>query len=250
MRWRLLIDPGDVFWQMAVDEALLELRRRDRSPSTLRLYIISPSAVTIGYFQKIREAVDLEYAEERGIPVVRRVTGGGSVYHDENGEVTYAVIAKVGELPADVVESYRAICSGLVEALKELGLEAEFVPINDVVVGGKKISGSAQLRRGDAVLQHGTLLYATDLETLARVLKAPKEKLAEKGVRSIYERVTTVSKELGREVSRDEVVEAMVKGFSRALGVELEPGSLTEEEVELARRLEAKYRSREWNFRR
>ena len=241
---------GPADWNMAVDEAMMELRRQGKVPNTLRLYVFRPSAVTIGYFQKISEAVDLEYAEAKGIPVVRRPTGGGSVYHDENGEVTYSVVTIVGEVPADIEESYRVICAGIVYALEELGLEAEFVPVNDVIVRGRKISGSAQLRRGHAVLQHGTLMYATDLETLARVLKAPKEKLASKGVRSILERVTTVSRELGRRVTREEVVDAMVKGFSRALGVDFVEGELTREELELAEKLREKYRSREWTFRR
>lgn len=249
-RWRLLVGEGDAYWNMALDEALLELRRRGRSPDTVRLYVFKPSAVTIGYFQKVREAVDLEYAEAAGIPVVRRATGGGSVYHDEKGEVTYSIVTAVDKVPRDIVESYRYICRGLVYALEELGLRAEFVPVNDVVVGGKKISGSAQLRRERGILQHGTLMYATDLEVLARVLKAPREKLVARGISSIYERVTTASRELGRRVTREEAVEALRRGFERALGVELVPGSLTEEELELARELVEKYRSREWNFRR
>jgi len=250
LKWRLLLGEGSAEWNMAVDEALLELRKASRSPSTLRLYVFKPSAVTIGYFQKIAEAVNLEYAKSRGIPVVRRPTGGGSVYHDENGEVTYSIVAMVGEVPRDIEESYRVICAGVVYALEELSLEAEFVPINDVVVRGRKISGSAQLRRGDAVLQHGTLMYATDLETLASVLKAPKEKLVSKGATSILERVTTVSRELGRRVTKDEVVRAMIKGFSRALGVEFVEGQLTPEERRLAEKLLEKYRSREWNYKR
>mgnify|MGYP003878362175 FL=1 len=248
--WRLLVGEGDAYWNMALDEALLELKRRGLTRSTLRLYVFKPSAVTIGYFQKIEDSVDLEYAARHGIPVVRRATGGGSVYHDEKGEVTYAVISEVGEVPADIQECYEYICTGLVYALEKLGLKAEFVPINDIVVRGKKISGSAQLRRGRAVLQHGTLMYNTDLETLARVLKVPKEKLREKGISSIYERVTTVSRELGRPVSREEVIDAMIEGFSRALGVELKRGELTSEEIALTRELESKYRSREWNFKR
>ena len=248
--WRLLVGEGDAYWNMALDEALLELRREGRSPDTLRLYVFKPSAVTIGYFQKIGEAVDLEYAERAGIPVVRRATGGGSVYHDERGEITYSIATTVDKVPRAIVESYRHICRGLVYALEELGLEAEFVPVNDVVVRGRKISGSAQLRRGRGVLQHGTLMYATDLEILARVLRVPREKLAARGISSIYERVTTASRELGRRVTREEVVEALKKGFERALGVRLVPGSLTGEELELARELVEKYRSREWNFRR
>jgi len=235
---------------MAVDEALLELASRGKIVDTLRLYVIKPSGVTVGYFQKISEAVNLEYLSEHNIPFTRRITGGGSVYHDAGGEITYAVISRVGVLPADVEESYRVICSGLVEALHLLGLEARFEPINDVTVGGKKISGSAQARRRSGVLQHGTLMYNTDLSMLANVLRAPKEKLKAKGVKSIEERVTTISRELKRRVNSKEVLDALIAGFSKALGAEFYKAELSDIEREMAAKLEEKYRSREWIFKR
>ena len=182
---------------------------------------------------------------------MRRITGGSSVYHDANGEVTYAVVASEKLFPRDVAESFAVICRGIVYALRELGLKAELAPINDVVVGKKKISGSAQVRREGALLQHGTLLYNTDLEILARVLRAPKAKLASHGVKSIYERVTTVSRELGRKVSREEVIEALKKGFSKALNITLTEGELTEKELKLATRLrDERYSREEWLFKR
>ncbi len=232
-----------------MDEALLEGVRKGVSPPTLRLYAFTPSAVTMGRFQRAAEAVDLELADKLGVPVVRRITGGGAVYHDEFGEVTYSVTAPVDLFPGSILDSYRKICAGLVRAISSLGLEAEFVPVNDVVVGGKKISGSAQVRRGTALLQHGTLMYATDLDTLADLLRVPREKLAAHGVASIRERVTTLSIELGRQVSRAEVEEAMISGFSEALGVELEEGEPSEWELAEAERIaRERYRSPDWNF--
>lgn len=244
------MDDGSVYWQMSLDEALLTLRATCSAASTVRIYFMKPSAVTIGYFQRLRDSVDLEYAEALGIPVVRRITGGGSVYHDEKGEVTYSIVARVGEVPADAVECFRVVCGGLVRAIGHLGLHAEYKPVNDVVIGSKKVSGSAMIRRGDAILVHGTLMYGTDLEVLSRVLKAPSEKLRDKGVSSIYERVTTLGRELGRRLSRQEVVNALVRGFQEALGVRLVPGELTRAERELAENLVHKYSSREWNQRR
>ena len=232
-----------------MDEALLEGVRRGVSPPTLRLYAFTPSAVTMGRFQRAAEVVDLELADKLGVPVVRRITGGGAVYHDEFGEVTYSVTAPVDLFPGSILDSYRKICAGLVRAISSLGLEAEFVPVNDVVVGGKKISGSAQVRRGTALLQHGTLMYATDLDTLADLLRVPREKLAAHGVASIRERVTTLSIELGRQVSRAEVEEAMISGFSEALGVELEEGEPSEWELAEAERIaRERYRSPDWNL--
>ncbi|RLG45142.1 MAG: lipoate--protein ligase family protein [Thermoproteota archaeon] len=248
--WRLLIDEGPAHWQMALDEALLVLKSREKIPNTIRLYVIKPSAVTIGYFQKISESVNLSYTREKRIPVVRRVTGGGAVLHDQDGEITYSVTVSSKDVPENVLESYKVICSGVIEALSIFGLQAEFVPVNDVLVRGKKISGSAQARRSEAVLQHGTLMYNTNLEILARALMVPKAKLVDHGVRSITERVTTISTSLGRKVDKDEVIESLKRGFEKALGITLEKGELTEEEIKLAKKLERKYISKEWNFRR
>ncbi len=248
--WRLIIDEGDVYWSMGLDEAMLELKRKNAIPNTLRLYVIKPSAVTIGYFQKVSDAVDLDYLSKENIPFTRRITGGGSVYHDAEGEITYSVVADLTFIPRDLQESYKFICGGIVEALSFLGLKAEFVPVNDVVVNGKKISGNAQARRGKAVLQHGTLMYNTDLEILSKVLKIPKEKLASRKISSIRERVTTVSIELGREVRKEEVIEALKKGFTQVFNVDFEEGAPTKEEISLAKKLAERYSSLEWIFKR
>ncbi len=250
VKWRLIVDKGhDPYWNMAFDEAMLLLRERDKIPNTVRLYYFSPSSITIGYFQRIRDVVNLDFAEEKGIPYTRRITGGGAVYHDENGEITYSVVALLEDFPSDVIERYRYICSALMKALEKLGLNPVFKPVNDILVNNKKISGSAQTWRRKAFLQHGTLMYATDLDVLANSLKPPREKLESHGVKSIRERVTTVTIELGRRVDRGEVVEALIYGFRKVFQVDLEPSKPTREEIELTYRLREKYLSHEWIFR-
>ncbi len=250
LMWRLIIDENNVYRNMAIDEALLILKDRGLIPNTLRLYVFNPSAVTVGYFQRISDAVNLEFLKENNIGFTRRISGGGSVYHDANGEITYSVVASIPDISHDILESYRIICGGIINALGEFGLRAEFVPVNDVVVGGRKISGSAQSRRKSALLQHGTLMYATDLNTLASTLRAPKEKLREHKVSSILERVTTISRELGRVVTKDETINAMIKGFSKALNTDFARGWYTKEELKLAEELVSKYASHEWIFQR
>jgi len=234
---------------MAIDEALLLLRSRGEIPNTLRLYRFKPSAVTIGYFQKISEAANLEFLRETGIQYTRRITGGGSVYHDTNGEITYSVVLPAEDVLSDILESYRIICSGLVYALRKLGVPAEFVPVNDIVVYGKKISGSAQTRRAGFLLQHGTLMYATDLDMLERALIAPREKLESKGVRSIRERVITLRDIIG-QVDMNILVESLVEGFSRALSAEVYYNELSERELSVAGELVNKYRDPAWIFKR
>jgi len=251
LKLRVVLDLSgrDVYWQMAIDEALLLLRYRGEIPNTLRLYRFKPSAVTIGYFQKISEAVNLEFLREAGIHYTRRITGGGSVYHDTNGEITYSVVLPVESVLSDILESYRIICSGLVHALRKLGAPAEFVPVNDIVVHGRKISGSAQTRRAGFLLQHGTLMYATDLDTLEKTLVAPREKLESKGVRSIRERVVTLRDIIG-QVDVNTLVESLVEGFSRALSAEVYYDELSERELSVASELVNKYRDPAWIFKR
>lgn len=243
MRWRLLLEHGNAVKNMAIDEALMRF-----GIPTIRFYRFSPSAVTIGYFQRVASSVNLEEVRRAGVMVVRRITGGGSVYHDERGELTYSVVAPEDLFPRGFAGSMRHICEGVVRTVRSFGLEAEFSGVNDVVVAGKKLSGSAQAREHGVLLQHGTIMYATDLERLASLLSAPREKLAEKGIGSILERVTTISRELGRSVGFDEVLNAAIEGFS-FLG-EFEEGDLTEEEWRLVDMLVSKYSSDSWNFRR
>ena len=234
--------------QMAIDEAIMRARIEGRVPDTVRLYVFKPSSVTIGRFQSVKHDVNLEKAKELSIPVVRRITGGGSVFHDEYGEITYSVVIGEDYHPAlkNIQESYRFLAGPLVDALKDLGLNAEFSGLNDIVVNGKKISGSAQTRRKGVILQHGTFMYSTRLEVLASVLKVSKEKLKDKGVRSIYERVTTVERE-GIKLSREEAYELLKNSFFRAFPLEV--GELTDYELELAEKLiEERYGNEKWNL--
>jgi lipoate-protein ligase A len=249
--WRLIgIETHDAYTNMAIDEALMRLRAVGRAPNTIRLYKWRPSAVSIGFFQSVEEEVDVGACAELGVDVVRRMTGGGAVYHDSEGELTYSLVVDAGnpKVPPDFLGSYRVLCDGIVRGLRSLGLDARFHPVNDVVVGGRKISGSAQTRRMGAILQHGTVLIRADVSKMFRVLRVPDEKLRDKMISAAHERVTSIERELGRGVGFEEVFEALRRGFEEALGIALEGGSLSEEERSLAMELRGKYSSREWTY--
>ncbi len=239
---------GEPFRNMALDEAVARCVGAGESPPTLRLYGWTPSAVSVGYFQEVAEEVDLEFCRRRGVEVVRRLTGGGAVIHT-SGELTYSFTAKEGDpsIPPDIQESYEVICTPIVEAVKSLGAEARFRPVNDIEVGGRKVSGSAQTRRFGAVLQHGTLLLDLDPSYLA-TLRIRAEKLKDKGVKDVGGRVTTLKALLGRRVDHQEAAGAVIRGFASFWG--LETGEFSERELELAEELTGKYRSPEWLFRR
>ncbi|HTX44116.1 MAG TPA: biotin/lipoate A/B protein ligase family protein [Methanocella sp.] len=229
---------------MAIDEAVSGMVAAGRSPPTMRFYRWSPGAVTIGCFQCINDEVDLDACQRRGIDFVRRRTGGGAVYHDPSGEVTYSVIAPESYFSKDIRESYREICACIVKGLSTLGISAAFRPINDVIVDNRKVSGSAQMRRHGVLTQHGTILYSLDRKTMFSVLKPSKLKLSDKPVDSFEAGVTCVKELCGASIAQ--LYEALLHGFTE--GMEWQFGALTENESAHAKDAALKYHSHEWNF--
>ncbi|MBS7606530.1 MAG: biotin/lipoate A/B protein ligase family protein [Candidatus Bathyarchaeia archaeon] len=253
-RWRLL-DTGlrDAFYNMALDEAIAIARSKNIVPNTIRFFRWEPSAVSIGYFQSMEEEVDIEACNRLGIDYVRRRTGGGAVYHDRDGELTYSLVVNEDHplISRDFQKTYETLCSGLVRGLRLLGVPAEFKPINDIVVGGKKISGNAQTRGMGVVHQHGTILRDVNPKLMFTVLKVPSEKIRDKMIKAAEERVISIKSYLGREVSFEELKSALIKGFEESFNIRLLPGEITYFEEQMALKLKAeKYSTREWNFRR
>jgi len=205
-------------FNMGLDEAVLESVSSGAEPPTLRLYAWKPSAVSIGYFQGARDEVDLARCAGLGVDVVRRLTGGGAVFHAD--ELTYSVVVPESHPLArgEILESYRSICAGVIAGLAGLGVAAEFAPLNDIVSGGKKLSGNAQTRRRGCVLQHGTVLLSVDPEAMFQLLLVPSEKLKGKLIEDVKARVSSVSAILGRPVGYAEVVPAFERGFAEAFG--------------------------------
>jgi lipoate-protein ligase A len=235
--FRLILDleGRDPYWQMAIDEAFLILRALDLVGDYVRLWTFRPTSVSVGKFQELEATVDLNEASRLGLPVVRRFTGGGAVVHDSDGEVTWTVVTK----GRNVEEVYSWAGEGLKRALANFGLKGEFVPVNDVLVNGKKIVGMAGASRRGAILVHGTFMYDADL-SLMRVLRLPKEKEAVRG--KPEERVITVSKALGRKVSRDEAVRALRAGLCE----DCVESSIPEGVLDLASELRWKYTNEGW----
>lgn len=244
-RWRLLIHQArDAYTNMSIDEILL----RNGTP-TLRFYHWSPSAISIGYFQGIREEVDLGACKEEKVDIVRRITGGGAVYHDETGEITYSIIAPIECVPSNIQESYEYLCTGLIKGLYRLGVSACFSPINDIQIDHKKISGSAQTRRYGNVLQHGTLLCSLNPDLMFRLLRITQEKIKDKYITNIKERVTSLETILG-PIDKDKIIEALIIGFKEALHIDFRHCELTPEELSSIPRIRKKYAQKKWNFKR
>ena len=255
-KWRLIpIEIYDAYMNMAIDEAIFRARIEGKAPNTIRFYRWQPSAVSVGRFQRVEKEVYVKNCKKIGIDIVRRISGGGTVYHDSQGEITYSVIASKNLLGTqDVAVIYRKICGGLIEALKILGLNADFSPGSErqcpnIVVNGKKISGSAQAHSGNVVLQHGTLLLDVDLDRMFNLLRVPWAKSVEDVVCVAQNKITSLKHELGFKPKIEDVYSALVSGFEKALNADFSEGSLSDYETGLAEKLRReKFSSNKWNF--
>lgn len=251
-RWRLVIDPQLAGARnMALDVAALEAVAAGAAPPTLRLYGWSPPCLSLGRHQG-EGAANLAFCRDHNIDVVRRPTGGRAVLH--HLELTYAVVAPLGRgpLPRSVQAAYRTLCAPLVEAARALGVAAELTPgeVNlhlpgprttvpcfeapaggEVVAAGRKLVGSAMRVHREHVLQHGAILLDWD-----STLQAGAMGLADDAL--LRPQITTFAAELGREVRRAEVEEALVVAFASVLGADLEAATLTNAERERAAVLE------------
>ena len=240
---------------MAMDEAILRARIQNAVPNTLRFYRWKPSAVSVGRFQNTDKEAQLDNCRKHNVDVVRRITGGGTVYHDAQDEVTYSVVARKEDLGAEEIAAvYSRIYTGLAEALRILGIHADFnqgtaKACPNLTVNGRKISGSAQAHRSGAFLQHGTLLSKVNLYRMFTFIRVPWAKTRMQIVSIAENRITSINAELGKTVSAAELKDSLVRGFEKALDIRLTSGQLTAGELEFSEYLcQEKYATDDWNF--
>ncbi|HSL44818.1 MAG TPA: lipoate--protein ligase family protein [Anaerolineales bacterium] len=268
--WRLIIHPPEQrargAWNMAVDEAILEHVHAGQSSSrpTLRLYAWDPACLSLGHAQPFAD-VDTARLKERGWDVVRRATGGRAILHTD--ELTYSVSGSASEpvLAGGVLESYNRLAQALFLALKTLGLPVEIkegkandsaipnpvcfeVPSTyEITVGGKKLIGSAQARKKEGVLQHGSLPLTGDLTRICQALVFQNEFVRETAAQRLLARATTVESALGRAVSWETAAQSFVQAFETQLGICFERAELFETELKRAEELVAeKYAHPSW----
>ncbi|MDR3337483.1 MAG: lipoate--protein ligase family protein [Treponema sp.] len=250
--WRLLKTGfHNGFYNMALDEALLEAVARGNSPPVLRLYGWEPSAVSVGYFQGLEEEVDVGACKRRGVDVVRRISGGGAVFHQ--AELTYSIIMPVAHplSGATIDGAYEHLSGGIIQALALLGVSSRFAPVNDILAGDRKISGNAQTRRMGCVLQHGTVLLDLDADLMFELLRVPSEKVKDKLIRDVKERVTGLKALLGRPVPYEAAEQALAEGFRRALALDYTSAEPRPEEEGRAQLLAAeKFAAPAWLYKR
>ncbi len=254
--WRLLmLETNSAFMNMAIDEAILRQRVLGAVPNTLRFYRWKPSAVSIGKFQKVENEVNLANCRKLGVDLVRRISGGGTVYHDAENEVTYSIIAKTQDMgTSDVAEVYQRVYVAVNEALRVMGIAADYSPGDvkncpNLTVQGKKISGSAQANKSGVVLQHGTLLLDVNLTRMFTLLRVPWANSCMQVVNVAKNKITSIQNELGHAIKPETAANAIAHGFKVALNISFEEGKLTSEEKDLAVKLcKEKYGTDEWNL--
>jgi len=249
-QWRLLkTEDNSAFTNMAIDKAVMVSCSRGKVPPTVRFYTWKPPAISIGYFQSLNEEVNLDACKSLGVEFVRRITGGGAVFHDK--ELTYSIIIPESNLkvPKNILESYRRICGAVIKGLKYLWIESKYAPINDIIVNNKKISGSAQTRKSKTVLQHGTVLLDVDVDKMFKLLKVPNEKIKDKLIADVKQRVTSIKHISDNNVTFNETSDAMKIGFEEEFDIELVNGILTKEEISLTNKFEREcFSTTEWNY--
>jgi lipoate---protein ligase len=204
---------------MALDEVLVGRVGAGSRPPTLRIWGWSAPCVVLGRFQSVRNEVDEEAADRLGIQIVRRISGGGAMFIEPEGAITWSLYAPESMTEGmTFVESYRFFDAWVVDALRELGIDAWYAPLNDITSAAGKIGGAAQARRGGAVLHHTTMAYDMNLPLMLQVLRIGKEKLSDKGVTSADKRVAPLRQQTS--LPRAVILEHMIDQFRRRFGLE------------------------------
>ncbi|CAN5331658.1 biotin/lipoate A/B protein ligase family protein [soil metagenome] len=244
--WQLIQGPAvDPVVQMALDQVLSEEVGAGRRKPTLRIWEWEKPAVVIGSFQSVKNEVDLDNAKKYGFDIVRRISGGGAMFMEAGSVITYSIYA-----PTELVQgmsfadSYAFLDEWVIVALKSLGIEASYVPLNDITSPTGKIGGAAQKRLGSgAVLHHVTMSYDMDGDKMVQVLRIGREKMSDKGTKSANKRVDPLRSQTG--LSRREIIDKMVGTFRGLYG--LAPSEITPAEMARAQELVAeKFGTEEW----
>jgi len=245
MKWRI-INEGRYSEAMhhAIDEVLIKKLNNGEMRPTLRFWYRENPSVPMGRFQSFEDEVETEYAEEKEIDVVRRLTGGGSMFAEPGNVITYSIYIPRDQVPEDFEESYEKLDRFAVQALNELGVDAEYAPLNDIEHESGKIGGAAQLRKNNAVLHHTTMSYNLNTTEMLKVLRIGKEKVSDKAIESAEKRVTRISDHI--DDTREKVIQKMIDRFVEKK--EYAMSSLSKSELEKAEKVaEEKFSTRNWN---
>ncbi len=228
----------DPAFNLATEEWLL----RHADTDIFMLWRNAP-AVIVGRNQNTASEIDTDFVRERGITVIRRLTGGGAVFHDL-GNVNFSFI-QIGRQSKQL--DFHRFTLPIMEALRSMGVNCQFEGRNDLVIDGQKFSGNAQLIEKDRVLHHGTLLFSAQMADLSGALKINPVKYVDKAVKSVAKRVTNISSHLPAPMDVETFITRVMAHVSGS-AADLPPGLSAEEEAAINALVESKYGTWEWNF--
>ncbi len=230
---------------LAIEEYALKNLKIDHEDQYLLFYVNGPSII-IGRNQNSVEEINTDFVEKNNIKVIRRLSGGGAVYHDLQN-LNYSFLA-VDE--GDSFSNFAKFTKPVIEALHKLGVNAELQGRNDITVDGRKISGNAQFTTDGRMFSHGTLMLDSEVENVVSSLKVKSEKIRSKGIKSIRSRVANISEFLEEKISMDEFKEMLLKYIFDVDDIKDVPRyELTEEDWEKIHEISRnRYQKWEWNY--
>jgi len=246
--WRLLdLGPVDPLDSQIIYDVVAQAITEKKADNTLIICWPAKPLVCLGYFQEADKDVDLAFCRSNKIIVTRRVIGGGGVYLDD-GQMFYQVIGRIDSptTPRSIDAYYQKFLEAPVQAYRNLGIDAEYKPVNDIQVGGKKISGNGAGDVGDARILTGNMIFVFNFDMMVKVLKVPDEKFRDKVAKSLKERLTTILLEKGSLPDRNRVKEDLLRLYETTLDIDLNRGSLSAWEKKRMAKLRSKYVSDEW----
>jgi lipoate-protein ligase A len=232
--------------QVAMDETLTRATATGQRGAHIRFWNWAAPCVVLGRFQSVRNEVYEDVAAEQGVQLVRRISGGGAMLIEPEGAITYSIVAPESLVAGmSFAESYEFFDSWVIDALRELGVDAWYVPLNDITSSGGKLGGAAQARKGGAVLHHTTMAYSMTPGRLTQILRIGKEKLSDKGITSAAKRVGPLRDQT--DLDRDVIINHMIGHFRDRYGL-AEDGYTREELADLETRVEQKFATRDWVY--
>lgn len=250
-RWRLIdLGMAEPIIAQTFYEAVAKAVSQKLSPNTIILVQPSKPYVCIGYHQILENEVDINYCEKNNLQIIRRSQGGGAVYLDSN-QVFYQVIAHEDSevIPKSVNALFQKLLQVTVYVYRGLGLNAEYKPINDVIVNNRKISGNGAGKLDNAIILVGNIILDLNYEMMARILKVPDEKFRDKMAKSMREWVTSLKRELGYIPPINKIKNLLVKGYEEVLGIKLIKAEPTDIEKQIfEKEIKPKHLSREWLY--
>ncbi len=246
--WRLL-NLGEVPWKrtQSIYHALALIQEELKTPNTLIIIWPDKPFVCVGLHQIIDTSIDLENITSMKLPYIRRACGGGAVYLN-NEQIFYQIICREKEYPKEMQKFYELFLEPAVETYRHFDIPAQFVPVNDIVAGNRKISGNGAVTYNNSKVLVGNFILDFPAQNMSKILKVPDEKFRDKIASTLEERMGSFRYFLNKIPSREEIITEYTANFERSLNIKLIDGELLQEEIDKIKEIEDLYDTDDWLY--